>query len=133
MSRAMMPITTSSSTSVKPPPRRDRRDARTLKGDVITGDSTVFASFPGLITPVAMELDRRLRTQLRELSAAGNPQLVTASGLVETSPGVGVPVAAASGAPVVIVNAQPTPYDRIAGAVVREPISEALPELVRQE
>ena len=44
-----------------------------------------------------------------------------------------VPVAAASGAPVVIVNAQPTPYDRIAGAVVREPISEALPELVRQE
>ena len=42
-----------------------------------------------------------------------------------------VPVAAASGAAVVIVNAQPTPYDGIADAVVREPISEALPELVR--
>ena len=41
-----------------------------------------------------------------------------------------VPVAAASGARVVIVNAQPTPYDRIADAVVRAPISEALPELV---
>ena len=42
-----------------------------------------------------------------------------------------VPVAGATGAGVVIVNNQPTPYDRIAGAVVREPISEALPELVR--
>ena len=42
-----------------------------------------------------------------------------------------VAVAAASGARVVIVNAQPTPYDAIADAVVREPISGALPELVR--
>ncbi len=42
-----------------------------------------------------------------------------------------VPVAASAGARVVIVNAQPTPYDRIAGAVVREPIGESLPELVR--
>ena len=41
-----------------------------------------------------------------------------------------VAVAASAGARVVIVNAQPTPYDRIAGAVVREPISVALPELV---
>ncbi|HEX2048239.1 MAG TPA: Sir2 family NAD-dependent protein deacetylase [Acidimicrobiales bacterium] len=43
-----------------------------------------------------------------------------------------VPVAASAGATVVIVNAQPTPYDRIAAAVVREPISQALPELVRR-
>ncbi|HEX2118426.1 MAG TPA: Sir2 family NAD-dependent protein deacetylase [Acidimicrobiales bacterium] len=42
-----------------------------------------------------------------------------------------VPVAAASGARVVIVNAQPTPFDALADAVVRQPISEALPELVR--
>ena len=42
-----------------------------------------------------------------------------------------VAVAAASGARVVIVNAQPTPYDRIADAVLREPISEVLPVLVR--
>ena len=42
-----------------------------------------------------------------------------------------VPVAAAAGARVVIVNAQPTPYDALADAVVRTPISEALPELVR--
>jgi len=41
-----------------------------------------------------------------------------------------VPVAAAAGARVVIVNAQPTPFDRLADAVVREPISLALAALV---
>jgi NAD-dependent deacetylase len=43
-----------------------------------------------------------------------------------------VPIAAGAGAQVVIVNAQPTPYDGIASAVVRAPISEALPELVKR-
>ncbi len=42
-----------------------------------------------------------------------------------------VDLASATGAKVVIVNAQPTPYDRGAHAVVRRPIGEALPELVR--
>ena len=41
-----------------------------------------------------------------------------------------VPVAAGAGAAVVIVNAQPTPYDGMAGAVVQAPISDVLPELV---
>jgi NAD-dependent deacetylase len=41
-----------------------------------------------------------------------------------------VDVAAGAGAAVVIVNAQPTPYDGIASAVVRDPIGEALPALV---
>jgi NAD-dependent deacetylase len=41
-----------------------------------------------------------------------------------------VPLAARSGAAVVVVNAQPTPYDRLAAAVVRDPISEALPALI---
>jgi NAD-dependent deacetylase len=39
-------------------------------------------------------------------------------------------IAATSGARVVIVNAEPTPYDRIADLVVREPIGTALPRLV---
>jgi NAD-dependent deacetylase len=43
-----------------------------------------------------------------------------------------VPVAAGAGAGVVIVNNQPTPYDGIAGAVVRAPIGDALPALVRR-
>ena len=40
-------------------------------------------------------------------------------------------VAAARGARVVVVNAQPTPYDDVADLVVREPIGRALPGLVR--
>jgi NAD-dependent deacetylase len=31
---------------------------------------------------------------------------------------------------VVVVNAQPTPFDDLAAAVVREPISDALPVLI---
>ncbi|SDC68950.1 NAD-dependent deacetylase [Geodermatophilus telluris] len=41
-----------------------------------------------------------------------------------------VDVAAAHGARVVVVNAEPTPYDGLADLVVREPISTALPRLV---
>lgn len=41
-----------------------------------------------------------------------------------------VDIAAGAGAEVIIVNADPTPYDRIASRVVREPISESLPPLV---
>jgi NAD-dependent deacetylase len=36
-----------------------------------------------------------------------------------------------NGARLVIVNAQPTPYDAIADQVIRDPIGKALPELVR--
>jgi NAD-dependent deacetylase len=41
-----------------------------------------------------------------------------------------VDVAARAGARVVVVNAQPTPYDQLADLVVREPISEVLPRLL---
>ncbi|MFC8044570.1 NAD-dependent deacetylase [Nocardia sp. NPDC057353] len=40
-------------------------------------------------------------------------------------------VAVDAGAELVIVNAEPTPYDRIAAEVIREPIGTAVPELVR--
>ncbi len=36
------------------------------------------------------------------------------------------------GTPVVIVNRDPTPYDRIATAIIRDPIGEALPRLTAQ-
>jgi NAD-dependent deacetylase len=42
-----------------------------------------------------------------------------------------VPVAYRSGAAVVVVNAQPTPFDDLARAVVRDPISTVLPVLVK--
>jgi NAD-dependent deacetylase len=41
-----------------------------------------------------------------------------------------VPLAQQAGASLVIVNAQPTPYDSLADAVLREPISAVLPVLV---
>jgi NAD-dependent deacetylase len=41
-----------------------------------------------------------------------------------------VPIAAQQGADVVIVNAEPTPYDDLADAVVREPISDVLPRIL---
>jgi NAD-dependent deacetylase len=69
-----------------------------------------------------------------ERAARGCDLLLAVGSTLTVSPACDlVPVAAASGALVVIVNAQPTPYDLIADAVVREPISEALPELVRPD
>lgn len=44
-----------------------------------------------------------------------------------------VPSASQAGAAVVIVNAEPTPYDRLADAVVRGSISDVLPRLVGGE
>jgi len=41
-----------------------------------------------------------------------------------------VPLAREAGARVVIVNAQPTPYDDLADAVLRDPIGEVLPRIV---
>ncbi|MEU4087846.1 SIR2 family NAD-dependent protein deacylase [Streptomyces aureus] len=41
-------------------------------------------------------------------------------------------VAADHGARLVVVNAEPTPYDELAEEVVREPIGTALPELLRR-
>jgi NAD-dependent deacetylase len=40
-------------------------------------------------------------------------------------------VAVDSGADLVIINAQPTPYDSMATVIIREPISDALPTLVK--
>ena len=44
-----------------------------------------------------------------------------------------VPVAGAGGARIVIVNDEPTAYDHLADAVLRGPIAEVLPALVRAE
>ncbi|MBO0885751.1 MAG: Sir2 family NAD-dependent protein deacetylase [Acidimicrobiales bacterium] len=41
-----------------------------------------------------------------------------------------VPLASRAGATVVIINAEPTPYDEVADAVLRRPISEVLPAVV---
>jgi NAD-dependent deacetylase len=41
-----------------------------------------------------------------------------------------VPLAASVGATLVIVNAEPTPFDDLAAAVLRDPIGEVLPQVV---
>lgn len=51
-------------------------------------------------------------------------QVHPAAGLVD--------LAVRRGARLVIVNAEPTPYDAVADEVVREPIGEALPRLLRE-
>jgi NAD-dependent deacetylase len=56
------------------------------------------------------------------LAAGTSLQVWPAAGLVE--------IAAARGARIVIVNAEPTPHDELADLVVREPIGTALPRLL---
>ena len=74
---------------------------------------------------VAADLERahRAATSCDLLLAVGSTLRVSPANAL-------VPLAHASGARVVIVNAQPTPYDEIADAVIREPISDVLPSLV---
>ena len=74
---------------------------------------------------VAEDLERSERAASRcdVLLAVGSSLTVyPAAGLV--------PVAAANGAAVVIVNAEQTPFDHLAAAVVRDPISSSLPRIV---
>jgi NAD-dependent deacetylase len=66
-----------------------------------------------------------------ELARNCDLMLVAGSSLV-VYPAADVPlVAAQAGAPLVIVNAEPTPFDHLADAVVRGRSGEVLPELLR--
>ena len=66
-----------------------------------------------------------------EAAATSCDLLLAVGSTLMVHPAAGlVPIAAQAGAKVVVVNAQPTPYDDLAAAVVRVPISEALPALV---
>ncbi|MDP9240679.1 MAG: Sir2 family NAD-dependent protein deacetylase [Actinomycetota bacterium] len=67
------------------------------------------------------------------LAAAQDCQLFLAVGSsLSVQPAAGLTeIAHRSGARVVIVNAEPTPYDDLADALLREPIGDVLPALVR--
>jgi NAD-dependent deacetylase len=71
----------------------------------------------------------------RAMRAAAQADLMLAIGSsLQVYPAAGiVPLARSAGARVVIVNAEPTPFDGIADAVIREPIGSALPALLDQE
>jgi len=75
-------------------------------------------------------LDRH--TLQRAVSAATETDLLLAVGTsLQVYPVAGlVDIALGAGARVVIVNAEPTPYDPVVDAVLRAPISEVLPALV---
>ncbi len=68
----------------------------------------------------------------RAMFAAGQADVFFAVGSsLQVYPVAGaVPAARSAGARVVIVNAQPTPFDNMADAVFREPIGEILPRLL---
>lgn len=75
-------------------------------------------------------LDRDLLTAAAAASLACDVFLAVGSSL-QVNPVAGlVPLARDAGAEVIIVNAQPTPFDDVAGAVIREPIEQVLPELL---
>ena len=67
----------------------------------------------------------------RAMRAAERADLLIAIGTsLQVYPVAGaVPLAKSSGARAVIVNAEPTPFDEIADAVLREPIGEILPKI----
>lgn len=66
-----------------------------------------------------------------ERAAATCDLLLAVGSSLSVYPAAGmVPIASRAGAEIVIVNAEPTDYDRVAGAVVRGKIGEVLPEIV---
>jgi NAD-dependent protein deacetylase/lipoamidase len=82
-------------------------------------------SFGQALDPATIERAETAAVQCDVLLAVGSTLSVyPAAGLV--------PLAREAGAEVVIVNAEPTPFDSIASAVVRGSISEVLPVLVAQ-
>ena len=88
----------------------------------------------GILKPATVsfgqELDRRVLEAAVE--AAGDCDVFLAVGTsLQVWPVAGlVDLAARAGARVVVVNAEPTPFDQLAALVVRDPIGTALPRLL---
>jgi NAD-dependent deacetylase len=74
------------------------------------------------LVPQVIERAMRAAQQADLLLAIGSSlQVYPAAGLV--------PIAKAAGASIVIINAEPTPFDEMADAVLREPIGSVLPSI----
>ena len=88
----------------------------------------------GILKSATISFGQALEPRVLEaaVDAARDCDLLLAVGTSLTvHPAAGlVDVALAAGARVMILNAQPTPYDSVADAVVREPIGAALPAMV---
>jgi NAD-dependent deacetylase len=88
----------------------------------------------GIVKSTTISFGQNLDPDVLEASVeavVGADLLLVVGSSLHVHPAAGlVPLALRSGSPVVIVNGEPTPYDDDAAAVVRTPISAALPLLV---
>lgn len=78
------------------------------------------------------QMDRRTMTKAALTAEASDIFLAIGSSLQVEPAASMCAIAVDSGADLVIVNAEPTPYDGIAIEVIREPIGTALPRLVSE-
>jgi NAD-dependent deacetylase len=87
----------------------------------------------GILKSATISFGQQLEPRVieRAVRAASRADLLIAIGSsLQVYPAAGlVPIAREAGARVVIVNAEPTPFDHIADEVIRQPIGEALPAM----
>jgi NAD-dependent deacetylase len=96
------------------------KDGDTTCGGIL---KSATISFGQSLVPEDLARSERAASSCDLLLAVGSSLTVyPAAGLA--------PIARQAGARLVIVNAQPTPFDDVAGAVLTDPISEVLPTLV---
>ncbi|UQS26500.1 Sir2 family NAD-dependent protein deacetylase [Amycolatopsis thermalba] len=113
----------------------DRRDMHETLDRVRAGESDPECEVCGGILKSAtvsfgQMLDPEVVDRAREAAITCDLMLALGSSLT-VHPAAGlVDVAAAAGAPVIVVNASETPYDDVATVVLREPLGEVLPKLV---
>lgn len=89
-------------------------------GGILKSDTI---SFGQALDPLVLERAEKAALDCELLMAVGST--------LRVHPAAGyVPLAKGNGARVVIINAEATPYDHIADAVLRRPISDVLPSLV---
>jgi len=90
-------------------------------GGILKTDTVLFGE----------SLDPRVLTEAASAARACTAFFAVGTSLQVYPAAALVDLAAGRGARLVIVNAEPTPYDEVASEVVREPIGEALPRLLR--
>jgi len=113
----------------------DRRDMHETLDRVRAGDADPDCEYcGGILKSATISFGQMLDADVLERAriAAMTCDLMIAAGTslsVEPAAGL-VGVAASAGAPVIICNASETPYDSLAQALVREPLSHAVPALL---
>lgn len=115
----------------------DRRPMRAALDRVRAGEADPPCQECGGILKSAtisfgQQLDADVLARARDAAVTCDLMLVAGSSLaVQPAAGL-VGLAARAGAPVVICNGSPTPYDRLAAFVLRGQLGSVLPELVRE-